>query len=73
MMLIIILFFFAEADQHDNVRQAVVHNKFQGWITFSSHAYLVEKAILCEAIRLERYDSIDFIFLNAVTLLSVYR
>ena len=24
MMLIIILFFFAEADQHDNVRQAVV-------------------------------------------------
>ena len=89
------LFFSAEADQHDNVRQAVVckrrgfngvvrytstvydwltfwtlcHNKFQGLIIFALHAYLVEIAILRLAVRLERCNSIDFIFLNAKTLL----
>ena len=72
-MLIIILFFSAETDQHDNVRQSVVckrrgfnsvviymstvydwltfwtlrPNKFQGFIIFSLHAYLVEIAMLC--------------------------
>ena len=42
MMLIIILFFFAEADQHDNVRQAVVCKRrvvrytstMYDWLTF---------------------------------------
>ena len=95
MMLIIKLLFSAEADQHDNVRQAVVckrrgfngvvrytstvydwltfwtllPHKFQELIIFALHAYLVELAMLCQAINLERCTSIDFIFLNAETLL----
>ena len=94
MMLIIILFFSAEADQHDNVRQSVVckrrgfnsvvryastvydwltfwtlcPHKSQGLITVSLHAYLVEIAMLRLAVRLERCNSIDFMFLNAKLL-----
>ena len=90
MLLIIILFFSAETDQHDNVRQSVVckrrgfnsvvryastvydwltfwtlcPHKSQGLITVSLHAYLVEIAMLRLAVRLERYNSIDFIFLK---------
>ena len=37
---------------------------------FALHAYLVEIAMLCKAVRLERCDSIDFIFSNAETLLT---
>ena len=62
MMLTIILFSFAEADQHDNVRQAAVckRRRFNGVVSprcmtqqvsgiiiFSLHAYLVEIAMLC--------------------------
>ena len=90
MLLIIILFFSAETDQHDNVRQSVVCkrrgfngvvrytstvydllifwtlrlDKCQGLIIVSLHAYLVEIAMLRLAVRLERYNSIDFIFLK---------
>ena len=44
-------------------------NKFQRLIIFSLHAYLVEIGMLCYAVRLERCNSIDFMFLNAETLL----
>ena len=89
------IIFLAEADQLDNVRQAIVCkrrgfngvvrytstvydllifwtlrlDKCQGLIIVSLHPYLVEIAMLRLAVRLERYNSIDFIFLNAETLL----
>ena len=95
MVLIIILFFSAEANWHENVRQAIVCkrrgfnsvvrytstvydwltfwtlrlDKFQGLIIVSLHAYLVEIAMLRLAVRLERCNTMDFIFLNAKTLL----
>ena len=91
----IILFFSAEANWHENVRQAIVCkrrgfngvvrytstvydllifwtlrlDKFQGLIIVSLHAYLVEIAMLRLAVRLERCNTMDFIFLNAETLL----
>ena len=94
-MLIIILFSSAEANRHENVRQAIVckrrgfngvvrytstvydlltfytlrPDKCQGLIIVSLHANLVEIAMLRLAVRLERCNSIDFIFLNAETLL----
>ena len=41
MILITILFFFAEADQHDNVRQAVVCKRrgFNGVVRYTSTMY----------------------------------
>ena len=44
-------------------------DKFQELIIVSLHAYLVEIAMLRLAVRLERCNAIDFIFLNAKTLL----
>ena len=96
MLLIIILFFSAEANWHENVRQAIVckrrglngvvrytstvydwltvwtlrRDKFQGLIIVSLHAYLVEIGMLRLAVRLLHCNSIDFIFLNAETLLK---
>ena len=96
MLLIITLFFSAEANWHENVRQAVVckrrgfnsvvrytstvydwltfwtlrPDKFQGFIIVSSPAYLVEIAMLRLPVRLLHCNSIDFIFLNAETLLK---
>ena len=84
MMLVIALFFSAETDQHENVRQAVVCKRrgfnsvvYGVWLANSlntspqqvSGINHVCLTRLLTPIRLERFNPIDFIFSNAETLL----
>ena len=84
MMLVIVLFFFAETDQHENVRQAVVRkrrgfNSVVHGVRLANSLNTSPRQVsginhvcltrLLTPIRLERFNPIDFIFSNAETLL----
>ena len=84
MMLVIVLFFFAETDQHENVRQAVVRkrrgfNSVVHGVRLANSLNTSPRQVsginhvcltrLLTPIRLERFNPTDFIFSNAETLL----